>query len=143
MNIDIQIIILSAYNEFEYAQKAISYGVRGYLLKPLDEDKLEKLIRNLLKKFSQICQENLFIKNHLDFATERLLRNLLYPRQNLEEYRKIMNMLEIKFNLDNFQMALISITRLDYNNYISSTENREPVDMITRITERLKTDLCR
>lgn len=33
-------IILIGYSEFEYAKKAISMGVEGYLLKPIDEDEL-------------------------------------------------------------------------------------------------------
>jgi len=44
----IKIIILSAYGEFEYAQKAIDYNVSGYLLKPIDEIELEKLIRRVI-----------------------------------------------------------------------------------------------
>ncbi|MDX9802087.1 MAG: response regulator [Spirochaetia bacterium] len=138
-DIETQIIILSAFNEFEYAQKAISYGVRGYLLKPLDENKLEQLIKESIEDIKSDISRKFVYKKSLDFAAERLLRNLLYPRNNLEEYRKIMNMLEINFNLDNFQMALISITRLDYNNYLSSTENKKTDELITQLTEKLKT----
>lgn len=50
--IDTKIIILSGYGTFEYAQKAIKFGVTEYLLKPLDED---ELIKSLHK-----------IKQHLD-----------------------------------------------------------------------------
>jgi DNA-binding NarL/FixJ family response regulator len=41
-NEDISLIVLSAYDEFEYAQKAIPYGISAYLLKPLDEIKTVK-----------------------------------------------------------------------------------------------------
>src|SRR5262245_33165955 len=33
-NTRMKIIILSAFGEFEYAQKALSYGAAGYVLKP-------------------------------------------------------------------------------------------------------------
>lgn len=38
-------IILSGYSSFDYARKAIHYGVREYLLKPLRRDELEKAVR--------------------------------------------------------------------------------------------------
>jgi two-component system response regulator YesN len=38
-----KIIILSGYNEFEYAQKGIEYGVYSYILKPVKEDKVYNL----------------------------------------------------------------------------------------------------
>lgn len=41
------IIVVSAYQEFEYARKAIDAGVAGYLVKPIDEDKLLELIVRL------------------------------------------------------------------------------------------------
>lgn len=46
-----KIIILSAYNEFEYARKCLSHGVVDYLLKPIDiselEDKMSLLVRDI------------------------------------------------------------------------------------------------
>ena len=37
LNKNTQFIILSAYNVFEYAQKAMQFGVKHYLLKPCNE----------------------------------------------------------------------------------------------------------
>ncbi len=45
---NVKIIFLSAYAEFEYAQGAIANRVSGYLLKPLDEEELEALIRRVV-----------------------------------------------------------------------------------------------
>ena len=37
-------IILSGFSEFDYARRAISYGVAAYLLKPVDTDELKKVL---------------------------------------------------------------------------------------------------
>lgn len=42
-------IILSGYNLFEYAQRALSLGAFDYLLKPIDTDKTENLLCKLEK----------------------------------------------------------------------------------------------
>jgi len=50
----IEFIILSGHSDFEYAKKAISYGVTEYLVKPLNHEllgiSLEKAITNLSDK---------------------------------------------------------------------------------------------
>lgn len=43
--IETPIILLSAYDDFEYAQTAITYGVSSYLLKPINKLKIQKLIQ--------------------------------------------------------------------------------------------------
>jgi len=40
LNPDIRVLIISGYDNFEYARKAIDYGVKGYLLKPIDREEL-------------------------------------------------------------------------------------------------------
>lgn len=41
---NIQLIIISGYAEFSYAERAIRYGVLGYCLKPLEYENLTKLL---------------------------------------------------------------------------------------------------
>lgn len=40
----IETIIISGYAEFDYAKKAIQYGVAEYLLKPIDHNQLSKVV---------------------------------------------------------------------------------------------------
>jgi two-component system, response regulator YesN len=44
---DICYIIISGYQDFEYARNAIRLGVEDYLLKPIDNDQLKEVIRKL------------------------------------------------------------------------------------------------
>lgn len=44
---EVQIVIVSAYGEFNYAQKAIRYGVQEFLLKPVSRIMLNQLVDKL------------------------------------------------------------------------------------------------
>ena len=68
---NLKILILSGYDEFEYAKEAIRLGVTEYLLKPVSASKLleslrgvsrlirqEKEEKELLKKYSEEMREN-------------------------------------------------------------------------------------
>jgi len=47
-----EILILTAYGTFEYARKALDYGVTGFLLKPIDEAELMKLLNKAIYNIS-------------------------------------------------------------------------------------------
>lgn len=44
---DIPIIIISGYNDFDYAKRAIEYNVKDYILKPVSRDKLTETVGNI------------------------------------------------------------------------------------------------
>ena len=48
-NPNIQIILISGYADFSYAQRAIQLGVLGYCLKPVDIQYLQKLLRQAVQ----------------------------------------------------------------------------------------------
>ena len=50
---EVEMIIFSAYGEFEYAQKAMSYGVKHYLLKPVDVEEFKATLMTAIR----VCKE--------------------------------------------------------------------------------------
>lgn len=44
---DVNFIVMSGYTDFEYVQKALRFGVWDYLLKPLQKDELNRILRKL------------------------------------------------------------------------------------------------
>lgn len=49
VGLDTLVIIISGYGEFEYARRAIRYGVTEYLLKPVEEDELYDRVLNCVR----------------------------------------------------------------------------------------------
>src|SRR5690625_825267 len=45
-----EFVVVSGYSEFEYAKKCVSLGVKEYLLKPVEEEKLSHLMNKLKEK---------------------------------------------------------------------------------------------
>lgn len=69
-NYNIKFIIISGYDEFEYAQKAIHFDVSEYLLKPILKEEMERAIE---KTISTIENSNLpKIKEPIDEVEKQL-----------------------------------------------------------------------
>lgn len=46
-NPELEYIVISGYKSFEYAKRAIQYGVSNYLLKPIDQEELNRTLREI------------------------------------------------------------------------------------------------
>ena len=58
IDLDVEFILISGYEEFAYAQKAIEFGVRDYLSKPINKDRLDSGdIEGATKVFQQAWLE--------------------------------------------------------------------------------------
>lgn len=99
---EIVIVIFSGFGEFEYAKKAIKYGVSEYLLKPVTATELTEVIEKMKEKVEQQRLE----KTKMDVLA-----------QNSEKYRKNKQMIRSK-NIE----ALVNCTT-DVNASIERLED--------------------
>lgn len=58
---DTAFVVISGYNEFEYARRAITLGVKGYIDKPITMEKLSQVLTTIEKEFEN--QEQAHIEN--------------------------------------------------------------------------------
>lgn len=65
---DIIVAIISAYNDFEYAQQAIRYGVTGYLIKPVSHSKITELFGKIREQISEKAAQ----KQHIEYLNSQL-----------------------------------------------------------------------
>ncbi|MEY8267956.1 response regulator [Lachnospiraceae bacterium 64-25] len=84
---DLQFIIMSAYRDFEYARIACERGAFSYLLKPIEEEKLEQVMGELQKKISK---ETALQKEHENWRQLLLEENIGLSGILLQKYFKNM-----------------------------------------------------
>jgi len=75
-----KVVMISAYDRFEYAQTAIRHGAYDYLLKPVDADKVEQLLDRIDELIREEAREQLeseAMRRQLSEASEAQLRRLL------------------------------------------------------------------
>jgi two-component system, response regulator YesN len=90
----IQIILISAFDEFSFAQQAIDIGVQQYVLKPITPKKLIHAIEKVKKNYSNEIIER---QNNLSFPVEG---DVLLP-PNVKDIHK-------DFEPDTYVIAVIS-----------------------------------
>ena len=114
---DIKIIILSGYDEFAYAQRAVSLGVTEYLLKPISPAKLRESIRGIAEK---IEEERILGASEAEWAKEEQAERIAIEKTRLFEALIMNNMstsgvlekakaLDINLTARAYRMILISI----------------------------------
>lgn len=139
---NIKILILSGYNDFEYAKRAIGIGITDYMLKPVSAEQLLGVIgevaevirkeqeeRDLLKKYEADMQEN---REHdkYEFLT-RILTEHLSMTETLEQGKR----LEMDLSAQIYNLILFKITSYGEK---EDTQSRQMVSVFVDIEEMLQ-----
>ncbi|MDV4150356.1 response regulator [Clostridium sp. AL.422] len=140
MGIKGKFIVISGYSNFDYAQKAIRYGVKDYLLKPIDEGELLNIALNLKKDIEEEKKgESRLEKNEV--ALRQYVFSQLMLRKDIIGYEEIKSSL----NTSSFQVALISnsLNKYNFDNIVkieeiilNSIEEKNNIDII-KLGDRL------
>ncbi len=112
---DTQIIILSGYDEFSYAQRAVSLGVTEYLLKPLPPEELLACIRKVKVKIEQEralpdpdWREEL-LREQSDYQKQMLFRTLVLGDRPLAEILRMAGKLNMNISARYYRMILMTV----------------------------------
>ncbi|WP_338368226.1 response regulator, partial [Enterococcus faecium] len=58
----IKFILLSGFSEFEYARTAMQYGVKNYLLKPCNEDRITEALAGIIAEIKDKKESETFVQ---------------------------------------------------------------------------------
>lgn len=117
----IKFIVLSGYAEFEYAKQALNMGAIAYLLKPIDESNLVKVVTKAMSEIQYLQQAEENAKE-----VELLKKDLDKLLDKVETYNQIVPELEQKSVLESHQKyganckkIVDDVIRFIENNYTS------------------------
>lgn len=134
----IEIIILTGYEEFKYAQEAIRIGVAEYLSKPINSDDLLAEVDSLAGKIREKRQEREIHEKYLMETRE----NILKERKELFQYlvTGAKSMVELQALAEKLEVDLISIW---YNIVLVKIQSmnhaqEEYSDSVVEIEQRLE-----
>lgn len=81
------VVFLSEYTEFEYARQGIVYGAFDYIVKPVNKEKLEKLLLKVRKHIEKKKLEKEKIKNLENELEEKV--EIFYAPEDVEKIVKL------------------------------------------------------
>lgn len=141
---DVKILILSGYNEFDYAKQAISIGITDYLLKPISSGKLlesvkevavkiqeEKEQKAYMEKFKEEMAENEHLEKQKFFS--ELVANKLSMAEMLEKGKR----LGMDLSAENY-VILLGMVKKEGDKVNQYSE--EAVEIMDKLNEAIEGD---
>lgn len=112
----IRIVIVSGYNDFEYAKAAMKYGITDYLLKPVDENELTQVLQrfkdSILLERNQLEEQELVKKQYkyaLPLMHEKFLNQIVLPNSlTSKTINNTLNEYGIKLEYQDFMILVFS-----------------------------------
>lgn len=115
----IKVVVITGYDEFDYAKRAIKVGVSDFILKPINDDELKSTI---LRLKDNILNERLKEKDYKQIKDRLDTFGSIINFPNGESGDKALNIEEVKkFILKNISNADLSLKLISEHFYINSS----------------------
>ena len=125
-------IVVSGYKYFDYAQKALKYGVEDYLLKPIDEDELNRQLQKIVAEEEQREDKQQQVDQiEKKLEDSKYLRHKEFLRQILSQKQENIDAANTEFGLQLENKCFRGLTfKLDRN--IDVAENTQQMQFVLR-----------
>lgn len=139
-------LIISGYDSFEYVQKAIKYGVKDYILKPIEAKELCKLIQGLILDIKNENIKNNLFEQRGKQAKMYFLKLLLFEKSEAENTYIKESLNDFNCNLCNCKELTVCTGLIDNREDLSIKEinnaNNKTLITIDTIFTESEYEIC-
>ena len=129
---NIKLILLTAFEIFEYAQRALKYGVTSYVLKYESNDKILDEVATAAEKYVRERESRRLVQEGKRQMKYELIRDLCWKELNQEEIHKRMQLCEWAEDNAEYGILLCHVS----NNATEKTLNY--LNRVRKISEQIK-----
>lgn len=112
----IKIVLFSGWDDFEYARRAIRYGVSEYVLKPIDFEEMQQLLRRMHEELEQEFdarsdrqRQEALCRQSLPLLREQFLMRLAQGKLDQTAVEQQLSLLEMELRSDCFAAAVLRV----------------------------------
>lgn len=118
------VIIISGYEDFAYAQKALEYNIKGYLLKPIDFDDLLSVLEKTKKEIKKTYgQKKIYSEWRYENQVEFLRKLYLGLYETEDEIIKAFESAQFLFGIDASKGRVVKIVLEKYDEFLKKHWN--------------------
>ncbi len=146
----IKFVVLSGYGEFDFANKAMKYGVKHYILKPCDENDIIEVLEKIITEIKH-AEKKERILNEMQYSLikvlpqvkEQFLRDFIlkkiYSKNDCKEFMKLFDIVDDKFRFLVFKTQGDSdlFEKLALKNIAEELIGNEKVSLSTILNENI------
>lgn len=127
----VRCVVISGYNEFEYAKTAIRFKAFDYLLKPLNKFELSKTLRKIK---DELLSEQAMLNSERETSTENIVKSIIQYLQ--VNYAKEINFTQIA---SNYNFSASYLTKI-FKEHAGTSPIRYLIDYRIKIAKGMLTD---
>jgi len=135
-----QVVFLSDENDYPHVKQGILLGAFGYILKPVNKDKLEELMKKVFDELvmkKQQQEKNQNIKQKMELFRERLLYDILrgkeYPLQKFDD-------LVGEYGL-NLHKGIVQVAIVEIGNFDDNSKELVKSGKFNELTENVRSEI--
>lgn len=117
-----KIVIISGYDDFSYAQQAISMGVEQYLLKPIIKEKMIEILHEMREKIEGELRQKEYIESfkkevqeYENFSRRNFFEQIVTGGLSVSEISEIAKKMSIDVNAPSYNIVLFSLSSSEYD----------------------------